>query len=159
VYLRTILLGIRYEIYCIINNIAMSFKDYILEAVRKMTYHSVFDRYKITVVFDDEDDTDEQGRKTQANIMVYDDYRSIKVRIKPDLKTRYPDEKKWILETLSHEMCHSLTNKLSTLALDRHATADQLRDADEELTERISWLFNDLYLKAILKDLEPTKNK
>lgn len=52
-----------------------------------------------------------------------------------------------ILHALTHEIGHILTDKLMCLAFERHATNNQIIDADEELTEHIA-----LILEKSLKD-------
>jgi len=80
-----------------------------------------------------------------AQIKTSPEYLRAYIWFYPTLLKNYRDMgKKYLRDTIRHEVSHILTEEIYTMGLDRFTNENELNDAREKLTERIARLIKDV---------------
>ena len=66
-------------------------------------------------------------------------YREIVIKYNPTKAQHYwKTDKDYLIKSLTHEMCHPLTDPLYTKAITRHTAGDEIEDERERLVDHIA---------------------
>lgn len=95
----------------------------------------------ITEKFSDRLSDEDSEIKDALAICVADDvYHKATITFYPEILSYKKEHwsREYVINCIKHEVAHILTAKISSLALDRHATEKQINEEIESLTQKIS---------------------
>lgn len=122
-----------------------SMRNKVKSIIKEYRWLLSLNMYTIDLVFSEESKKSENEEwVTLADTIWLDEYMTFKITFYKDSYLQY--KKFWevaLRATIKHEMCHFITWKLMTLALERHVTEKEIYDATETLTQKISILIKD----------------
>lgn len=100
-------------------------------------YH--LDEWVVTIKFEETDKAEEKWMIILADTIADPVYLKATITFYPEiLKTEKDNSNEYTENCIKHEVSHLLTSEISDIAHNRYATEDEIDNAIERLTQRIS---------------------
>lgn len=130
-------------------------KDWVMEVIKEASREIGCENYYFVLELANNQPSRENGSIAVMEIVENTPYKQAKITLFPcTLEMHKNGNKKILLMSLLHELCHLKTNKIYDAAVDRFSSKDLIDNLNEGLTDEISHL-----LEKVLKLKNPKKFK